>query len=57
MRRNVLRDHPDIDPQHFDDTTIAALRRAFPAAWVQVPGELVAEMDNTRRTAMCSPRR
>ena len=46
MRRNVLRDHPDIDPQHFDDTTIAALRRAFPEAWVEVPDELVAEMDN-----------
>jgi hypothetical protein len=37
---------PDIDPQHFDDTTIAALRRAFPDAWVEVPDELVAEMDN-----------
>jgi predicted nucleic acid-binding protein len=47
MRRNVLGDHRDIDPQHFDDTTIAALRRAFPAAWVEVPGKLVAEMDNT----------
>ena len=46
MRRNVLRDHPDIDPQHFDDTTIAALRRAFPAAWVQVSQQVVAEMDN-----------
>jgi predicted nucleic acid-binding protein len=47
MRRNVLRDHPEIDPQHFDDTTIAALRRAFPAAWVEMPDELVAEMNNT----------
>ncbi len=46
MRRNVLQDHPDIDPQHFDDTTIAALHRAFPAAWVAVFDELVAEMDN-----------
>jgi hypothetical protein len=41
MRRNVLRNHPDIDPQHFDDTTIAALRRAFPEAWVEVPDDLV----------------
>lgn len=47
MRRNVLRNHPDIDPQHFDDTTIAALRRAFPDAWVEVSDELVAEMNNT----------
>jgi predicted nucleic acid-binding protein len=47
MRRNVLRNHPDIDPQHFDDSTIAALRRAFPDAWVEVPDELVAEMNNT----------
>ena len=46
MRRNVLRNHPDIDPQHFDDSTIAALRRAFPDAWVEVPDELIAEMDN-----------
>jgi hypothetical protein len=43
----TLRDHRDIDPKHFDDTTIAALRRAFPAAWVEVPDELVADMDNT----------
>lgn len=47
MRRNVLRNHPDIDPQHFDDSTIAALRRAFPDAWVEVSDELVAEMNNT----------
>ena len=46
MRRNVLSDHPEIDPQHFDDSTIAALRRAFPAASVEVPDDLVAEMDN-----------
>jgi predicted nucleic acid-binding protein len=46
MRRNVLADHPDIEPQRFDDTTIAALRATFPDAWVDVPDELVAEMDN-----------
>lgn len=49
MRRNVLRDHPGINPQHFDATTIAALRRAFPAAWIEVSDELVAEMDNARK--------
>jgi hypothetical protein len=34
MRRNVLADHPDIDPRRFEDTTIAALRAAFPGSWV-----------------------
>lgn len=46
MRRNVLANHPAIDPQRFDDTTIAALRTTFPDAWVDVPDELVADMDN-----------
>jgi predicted nucleic acid-binding protein len=46
MRRNLLRNHPDIDPQHFDATTVAALRRAFRDAWVEVADELIAEMDN-----------
>jgi predicted nucleic acid-binding protein len=47
MRRNVLHDHPDIDPQHFDTVTIAALRRAFPEAWTDVPATLIAQMDNS----------
>lgn len=47
MRRNVLRDHPDIDPQHFDTVTIGALQRAFPEAWVDVPATLIAQMDNS----------
>jgi predicted nucleic acid-binding protein len=47
MRRNVLHDHPEIDPEHFDTTTIAELRRAFPHAWVEVPADLVEQMDNT----------
>lgn len=46
MRRNVLADHPDIDPQRFDDTTIAALHGAFAEAWVDVPDDLIATMDN-----------
>jgi predicted nucleic acid-binding protein len=46
MRRNVLRDHPDIDPGRFNEVTIAALRRAFPDAWVSVDDALIAEMDN-----------
>jgi len=47
MRRNVLHDHPGIDPQHFDDATISELRRAFPTAWIDVPESLIAEMDTT----------
>jgi predicted nucleic acid-binding protein len=46
MRRNVLADHPEIDPHRFEDITIAALRATFPEAWVEVPDELVAAMDN-----------
>lgn len=47
MRRSVLRDHPAIAPQLFDDVTIAALRRVFPDAWIDVPEDLVAQMDNS----------
>jgi predicted nucleic acid-binding protein len=47
MRRNVLRNHPEIEPGHFDDVTVATLRRAFPDAWVEAPGALIAQMDNS----------
>ena len=46
MRRNVLADHPSIDPRQFDDTTITALQSAFPEAWVDPPDDLIATMDN-----------
>jgi predicted nucleic acid-binding protein len=46
MRRNVLADHPDIEPDRFDAVTIAALRRAFATAWVRVEDDLVERMDN-----------
>lgn len=46
MRRNVLTDHPSIDARRFDDTTITALRDAFPDAWVEPQAELIATMDN-----------
>ena len=46
MRRNVLHGHPDIDPAHFDAATIAELRRAFPDAWIEVPADLITQMDN-----------
>ena len=46
MRRNVLADHPSIGPQRFDETTIRALRGAFPDAWVEPYDELITAMDN-----------
>ena len=46
MRRNVLANHPGIDPQRFDDTTIPALHVAFPDAWADPPDALIATMDN-----------
>jgi excisionase family DNA binding protein len=46
MRRNVLANHPHIDPHRFDSVTIAALRRAFPQAWIDVEDDLVGRMDN-----------
>lgn len=46
MRRNVLANHPNINPRRFDDTTIAALQSAFPEAWVDPPDNLIETMDN-----------
>lgn len=46
MRRNVLHDHPSIDPERFDQVTITALRRAFPDALTDVPAGLIEQMDN-----------
>lgn len=46
MRRNVLADHPNIDPRRFNATTIAALRSAFPEAWIDPSDELISTMDN-----------
>lgn len=46
MRRNVLGDHPDIDPERFDPVTVTALRRAFPDASVDLDEGPVPQMDN-----------
>jgi predicted nucleic acid-binding protein len=46
MRRNVLANHPAIDPRRFEDVTIAAFHSAFPEAWIDPPDDLVATMDN-----------
>ena len=41
MRRNVLRNHPEIDPDRFDTVTVGTLHRAFPDAWIEVPDDLI----------------
>lgn len=46
MRCNVLADPPNTDPRRFNATTIAALRSAFPEAWIDPSDALIATMDN-----------
>lgn len=46
VTRNVVADHPDIDPAHFVAHTVASMRRAFPAASVAVSPEVVSTLDN-----------
>ena len=45
MRRNVLRNHPEIDPDRFDAVTVGTLQRAFPDAWTEVPDDLIARVE------------
>ncbi len=46
VTRNVVADHPDIDPERFVSHTIGAMSRAFPDAVVTVDSALVDRMDN-----------
>lgn len=46
MTRNVLADHPGIDPARFDDRVVGAMRNAFPDAWVSGYEHLIDDMDN-----------
>ncbi len=46
MTRNVLADHPTIDPAHFEAGSVGAMRRAFPAASVNGYEHLIDRMDN-----------
>lgn len=46
MRRNVLADHPDVDPRRFDERMIGAMATAFPDALVTDYAHLVGAMDN-----------
>ena len=46
MTRNVLADHPGIDPAQFDSSVVGAMQRAFPAASVEGYEHLLDRMDN-----------
>lgn len=46
VTRNVIEDHPDLDPKRFVEHTIGSMRRAFPDALVSAPGEVVETLDN-----------
>lgn len=46
MTRNVLADHPNIHPAHFEADSLGAMRRAFPTAPVEGYEQLIGDMDN-----------
>ena len=46
LRRNVIADHPEIDPDRFATHTLGAMRSAFPEANVTGYEHLTATMDN-----------
>lgn len=46
LRRSVTEHYPDIDPERFDSSTVAAMRNAFPDAVVVGWEDLVDQMDN-----------
>ncbi|MGH9055328.1 MAG: hypothetical protein ACRDYY_05605 [Acidimicrobiales bacterium] len=50
LRRNVVADHPDIDPDHFASHTLGAMRAAFPQAGLTGYGHLIATLDNFANT-------
>ncbi len=46
VQRNVVADHPDIDPDRFASHTLGAMRAAFPQAAVTGYEHLIADLDN-----------
>lgn len=46
LRRNVLADHPDIDPDRFVGHTLGAMRSAFPDAMVTGFESWIEQLDN-----------
>jgi hypothetical protein len=46
LRRNVIADHPDIDPDRFATHTLGAMRSAFPEANVTGYEHLTARLDS-----------
>ncbi len=62
MTRNVLADHPGIDPAQFDARLVGAMRQAFPVASVEGYEHVIDAMDNhqkdrARRGGSCPRRR
>jgi predicted nucleic acid-binding protein len=46
LRRNVVADNPDLDPDRFSVHTLAEMRRHFPAAMVSVGTDDIDQLDN-----------
>ena len=46
LRRNVVADNPDIDPDRFSNHTLAEMRRHFPEAMVVVGQAEIDRLDN-----------
>lgn len=46
VKRNVVADHPDMDPDRFAGHTLGAMRAAFPEAAVTGYEHLIASLDN-----------
>lgn len=49
LSRNVLADNPQLDPVHFHDHTLGAMRRYFPEAMSGVAQTVIDRMDNHPR--------
>ncbi len=46
LRRNVVADNPDVDPDRFRSHTLAEMRRHFPEAMVAVSPDDIDRLDN-----------
>ena len=46
LRRNVVADNPDIDPDRFSNHTLAEMHRHFPEAMVVVGQAEIGRLDN-----------
>ncbi len=55
LRRNVVADNPDVDPDRFSDHTLVEMRRHFPAAMVSVAPTTSTDSTTIRRTVTSLP--